>query len=137
MVTTDVAGNTHASAAVPVTVDYTPPDAPTITLAESSPWAFVSGTEIYLNTAESSTYDVLATSSDAESGIEKIRFPGPVDDTSSPYGTTYGFGDLSGSQSVTAYSGVGLTASDTFTVTPDKSARTGSADGSGRGRRNH
>ena len=119
VVTTDVAGNTHASAAVPVTVDNTPPDAPTITLAESSPWAFVSGTEIYLNTAESGTYDVSATSSDAESGIEKIRFPGPVDDTSSPYGTTYGFGDLSGSQSVTAYSGVGLTASDTFTVTPD------------------
>ncbi len=119
VVTTDVAGNTQTSAAVTVTVDNTAPTTPAITLSESSPYAFVSGSTVYVNTGQSGNYDVSATSSDAQSGIEKVRFPGPVDDSSSPYGTTYAFGDLSGPQTVTAYSNAGLTASDTFTVTPD------------------
>jgi large repetitive protein len=124
VVTTDSAGNAHTSAAVTVAVDNTAPSAPAITLSESSPYAHVSGQTVFVNTGQSGSYDVDATSSDAQSGIEKVRFPGPVDDTSSPYGTSYGFGALSGSQTVTAYSGAGLTASDTFTVTPDTTART-------------
>ena len=121
VVTTDSAGNAHTSAAVTVSVDNTTPSAPAITLSESSSYAYVSGQTVFVNTGQSGSYDVDATSSDAQSGIEKIRFPGPVDDTSSPYGTSYGFGALSGSQTVTAYNGAGLTASDTFTVTPDTS----------------
>ena len=121
VVTTDSAGNLSTSAVVTVTVDNTAPSAPAITLSESSAYAYVSGQTVFVNTGQSGSYDVDATSSDAQSGIEKIRFPGPVDDTSSPYGTSYGFGALSGSQTVTAYSGAGLTASDTFTVTPDTS----------------
>ena len=105
-----------------VKVDTSAPAAPAITLSESSPYAYVSGQTVFVNTGQSGSYDVDATSSDAQSGIEKIRFPGPVDDTSSPYGTSYGFGALSGSQTVTAYNGAGLTASDTFTVTPDTTA---------------
>ena len=119
--TTDSAGNTHTSAAVSVAVDNTAPSAPAVTLSESSQYAYVSGQTVFVNTGQSGSYGVDATSSDAQSGIEKIRFPGPVDDTSSPYGTSYGFGDFSGSQTVTAYNNAGLTASDTFTVTPDTS----------------
>jgi hypothetical protein len=124
IVTTDSAGNAHTSAAVTVTADNTAPSAPAITLSESSAYAHVFGQTVFVNTGQSGSYDVDATSSDAQSGIEKVRFPGPVDDSSSPYGTSYGFGALSGSQTVTAYSGAGLTASDTFTVTPDTTART-------------
>ncbi|HEX5468479.1 MAG TPA: Ig-like domain-containing protein, partial [Gaiellaceae bacterium] len=122
VVTTDVAGNSHTSAVVAVTVDNTAPAAPSITLSESSAYAFVSGQTIFVNTGQSGSYDVDATSSDAQSGIDKIRFPGAIDDTTSPYSTSYAFGDLSGSQTVTAYSNAGLTASDTFTVTPDATA---------------
>ena len=121
VVTTDTAGNAHSSAVVTVTVDNTAPSAPVISLSESSPYAHVSGQTVFVNTGQSGSYDVSATSSDAQSGIEKIRFPGPTDDSSSPYGTSYGFGALSGSQTVTAYNNAGLTASDTFTVTPDTS----------------
>ena len=121
VVTTDTAGNAHSSSAVTVTVDNTAPSAPAISLSESSPYAHVSGQTVFVNTGQSGSYDVDATSSDAQSGIEKIRFPGPTDDSSSPYGTSYGFGALSGSQTVTAYNSAGLTASDTFTVTPDTS----------------
>ncbi|HET6656454.1 MAG TPA: Ig-like domain-containing protein [Gaiellaceae bacterium] len=119
VVTTDAAGNTHTSAALTVTVDSTAPSAPVISLSESSPHAFVSGQTIFVDTGQSGSYDVSATSSDAQSGIEKIRFPGGSDDFTSPYEASYGFGALSGSQTVTSYNGSGLTASDTFTVTPD------------------
>ena len=85
-----------------VKVDTSSPSAPVISLSESSPYAHVSGQTVFVNTGQSGSYDVSATSSDAQSGIEKIRFPGPTDDSSSPYGTSYGFGDLSGSQTVTA-----------------------------------
>jgi Bacterial Ig domain/Chitobiase/beta-hexosaminidase C-terminal domain/Bacterial Ig-like domain/PASTA domain len=122
VVTTDTAGNSQASAAVTVTVDNSAPSTPVISLSESSSYAFVSGQTVFVNAGQSGSYDVSATSSDAQSGIERIRFPGPVDDSSSPYGTTYGFGDLSGSQTVTAYNNAGLSASDTFTVTSDTTA---------------
>ena len=54
-----------------------------------------------------------------------MSFPGGVDDVTSPYGTSYGLGDLSGVQTVTAHDYAGNTASDTFTVTPDTAAPTG------------
>ena len=108
-----------------VTVDNTAPSAPVITLSESSPYAFVSGTEIFLNTNQSDSYDVDATSSDAASGIAKVTFPGGIDDLSSPYQTSYGFLDLFGTQTVTAHNGAGLTASADFEVTEDVDAPTG------------
>jgi len=128
VVTTDAAGNSFTSPTRTVTVDNTAPSAPVVMLAESSPFAFVSGTEIYLNTGESGSYDVAATSADAQSGIEKIRFPGPLDDTTSPYGASYSFGDLSGAQTVTAFNRAGLTASSGFTVTADTAAPTTTDD---------
>ncbi len=48
--------------------------------------------------------------------------PSGVEDSSSPYSATYDLDDLCGSQTVTAHDAAGLTASDTFTVTPDTAA---------------
>ncbi len=125
VVTSDQAGNTFTSSTRTVTVDNTAPSAPVITLSESSPYAFVSGTEIFLNTNEFDSYDVSATSSDAASGIAKVTFPGGIDDLSSPYQTSYGFLDLFGTQTVTATNGAGLTAAADFEVTEDVDAPTG------------
>ncbi len=125
VLTTDHAGNTTTSATRTVTVDNSPPSAPALTLDESSPYAHVSGSEIFVNGAETGTYDVGASSSDPGSGIDKVRFPGPTDDSTSPYSATYAFGDLSGSQTVIAFNGAGLTASSQFTVTPDTAGPVG------------
>ena len=119
VLTTDEAGNTFASPTRTVTVDNSAPSAPALTLSESSPFAHVSGSEIFVNTDETGSYDVDATSADPHSGIDKVRFPGPTDDSSSPYSASYGFGDLGGSQTVTAFNRAGLTATSQFTVTPD------------------
>ncbi len=125
VVTSDEAGNTFTSGTRTVAVDNSAPSAPVVSLSETSPHAFVSGTEIFVDTDETGSYDVDATSSDSHTGIEKMRFPGPTDDFSSPYQASYGFGDLSGAQTVTAFNGAGLTASSPFTVTPDTAEPTG------------
>jgi hypothetical protein len=119
VVTTDEAGNTFTSPVRTVTVDNSAPSPPVVTLSEASPFAHVTGTEIFVNTTQTGTYDVDATTSDAHSGIDRVRFPGPTDDSSSPYGASYDFDDLAGGQTVTAFNGVGLTAASPFTVTPD------------------
>jgi Bacterial Ig domain len=104
-----------------VGVDKTGPSAPELTLSEASPFAAVSGdgTEIFVNTAHAGTFDVGATTSDEASGIQKVRFPGPNDDTTPPFGSSYGFGELSGPQTVTAFDNVGNTAGARFEVTAD------------------
>ncbi|MGH7357905.1 MAG: OmpL47-type beta-barrel domain-containing protein, partial [Candidatus Rokuibacteriota bacterium] len=107
------------TAAATIRIDGTNPDAPAIALDESSPHAHVAGEEIFLNTAQAGFYTVSATSADAGSGLERIRFPGGVDDFTSPYSMIVGLGDLSGTQTVTAYDAAGNNASDTFTATPD------------------
>ncbi len=56
VVTTDAAGNTFTSAVRTVTVDNSAPSAPVVTLSESSPFAHVAGTEIFVNTDETGTY---------------------------------------------------------------------------------
>ena len=125
VVTTDDAGNSFTSATRTVTADNSAPSAPNVTLSESSPFAYVSGSEIFVNTGQTGAYDVDATSWDAHSGIDKVRFPGPADDSTSPYQASYDLDDLSGAQTVTAFNGVGLTASSPFTVTPDTAAPAG------------
>ena len=110
-----------------IRIDKTDPAAPAISLNESTPYAHVSGAEIFVNTGQNGTFGVSATSSDAGSGIDKIVFPNGVEDSSSPYSATYDLDDLSGSQTVTAHDAAGLTASETFTVTPDTADPTGGA----------
>src|SRR5207253_9430554 len=77
---------------------------------------------------------VAATSADAQSGLQKLNFPaiagmtGGGDDTTSPYQGAYSWTattSASGAQTVTAYAGSGLTATSSFTVTPDSTAPSG------------
>ena len=111
----------YASANV-VKVDLADPAAPALTLDESSPFAHVVGTEIFVNTNETGSYAVQAATSDAVSGIDKVAFPGGVDDGSAPYAATYDFDDLLGVETVTAHDRAGNTASSDFEVTEDISA---------------
>jgi Bacterial Ig domain/Chitobiase/beta-hexosaminidase C-terminal domain/PASTA domain len=122
VVITDVAGNMTSSTIEDRLVDNTAPAAPALTLAESSPYAHAFGTEIFVNTAESGSYDVEAATSDALAGIDKVFFPGGVEDADAPYAASYDFDDLSGAQTVTAHDGAGNAASAGFEVTEDVSA---------------
>ncbi len=132
----DLAGNvaTYTSTNV-VKVDATPPSAPGITLSASSPFEAVSGTTLYYNpsTGNSGSFDVAASSSDAQSGITSVTFPvifggDGGTDADSPYSTTYSWDDTAtavGQQTVTATNGANLTADGTFTLTPDVTGPTG------------
>jgi Bacterial Ig domain len=102
-----------------VKVDKDPPSAPTLALIESSPFAAVSGREIFVNTDVTGSYTVSATTEDAASGIAKVRFPSTGDDVSAPYEQEYEFDDLVGPQPVTAFDGANRTSSTIFEVTPD------------------
>jgi len=117
----DRVGNQAVHTGGAVKVDTANPAAPDLTLTEASPFAVVSasGSEIFVNTAHAGTFDVGATTSDAASGIQKVRFPGPEDDTTPPFGATYDFGELAGPQTVTAFDNVGNTAGARFEVTAD------------------
>ena len=83
--------------------------------------------------ARRGSFDVTATSTDAQSGVASIGFPtvfggDSATDTTSPYSTTYSWDDTAtavGVQTVTATNGAGLTATGTFSVTPDTTAPTG------------
>ena len=131
---TDNVGNTTDSAPITVTVTNTPPDTsapstPVLTLTETVPEAHVVSSTLFYNPAAGSTtgFTVEASTTDAESGITKVAFPTVFggdgsDDTSPPYSTSYswsGGATASGVKSVTATNGAGLTATSTFTVTPD------------------
>src|SRR4029077_8465415 len=78
-------------------VDTTAPDAPALTLSESSPLEYVSGSTLYYNPqgTNSDSFTVDSTGNDGESGIQKLNFPaiagrpGGGDATSSPYQATY------------------------------------------------
>src|SRR5439155_18058727 len=86
-----------SSATADAKVDTTAPGAPALTLSESSALSHVSGTTLYYNAQGSNTapFDVSATSSDGQSGVQKLSFPsvsgmtGGGDDITSPYAGTY------------------------------------------------
>src|SRR5205085_503474 len=77
----------------------------------------------------SGSFQIAATTTDSQSGIQKVNFPaltgfasGGGDDASSPFATTYSWSGAvgaTGSQTVTATNGATGTATSTFTVTPD------------------
>ncbi|MDX6487328.1 MAG: hypothetical protein QOF43_2481, partial [Gaiellaceae bacterium] len=58
-------------------LDNTAPTAPVLTVSEASPLSFVSGTTLFYNAqgANTASFTVDATSTDADSGIKKINFP--------------------------------------------------------------
>ena len=123
----DRVGNTEPveTAGTQIRIDLTSPTSPALTLSESSPYAHVIGTTVYVKSGQTGTYTVAATSNDPLSGIDKIRFPGGVDDSASPYQTIYALDDLTGTQTVTAYDNAGNTSSSTFDVTTDDVAPSG------------
>src|SRR5205085_3982779 len=113
-------------------VDTSAPSAPSLTLSESSPLEYATGTTLFYNPqgSNSAGFDVSATSSDAQSGIASIGFPtvfGSDSSTegSSPYSQTYSWtasASASGARTVTSTNAAGLTATTDFTVTPDTTA---------------
>ena len=134
----DNVGNQSAAstATADAKIDTTAPSAPNLAVSETSAFSYATGTTLYYNPQGSNTgsFDVAATSTDAQSGIAKIAFPavtgtsGGGDDTTSPYFTTYDWTSstsTSGAQTVTAHNTAGLTANTTFTLTPDTTAPTG------------
>ena len=100
-----------SSATVDARIDTTAPSAPSLTLSESSALEYVSGSTLYYNPqgSNSASFDVAATSSDAQSGIASIAFPAVYGSdsstvTSSPYSQTYSWdasAGASGSKTVT------------------------------------
>ena len=138
----DKVGNT-ASISVTVKVDKTGPSTPNVNVSNATGSTFISGSIVYINpqSSKSGGFTASATSTDGDSGIQKITFPtltgfssGGGDKTTSPFTATYAWSGAvgaSGAQTVTAVNNVNLNTSKTsaFTVTPDTSAPTGGAFG--------
>ena len=138
VVTDNVGNQTTTTQTADAKVDTTAPSAPSLTVSESSPLSYVSGTTLYYNAQGSNTasFTVDGTSTDAQSGIQKLNFPavsgmtGGGDDSSSPYQGSYTWTNstsASGTQTVTSYNGASTTSSATFTVTKDTTAPTGAS----------
>ena len=132
---TDNVGNTVSISTV-VKVDTTAPSAPVLALSAATGNTFISGTTAFVNSqaGKSGGFTVTATTTDTQSGIQKVGFPAPTDftgggdDTTSPYAATYGWSGAagaSGAQPVTSFNNAGVTAATSFTITPDTATPTG------------
>ena len=137
---TDNVGNTTDSLPVTVTVnnapppDTTPPSTPVLTLTETAPDAQVAGSTLFYNptAGHAGTFTVAATTSDAESGIAQVAFPavfgsdGVTDPRRPTRRTTAGVPGQRprGRSPSPPPTGRGLTASSSFTVTPDSTGPT-------------
>jgi hypothetical protein len=136
----DNVGNAGTSAASgTVIVDRTAPSAAgTISIAESNPSTYASGTTIfYAPSGAGGTFDVTDTNpADANAGIGKVRFPAltggftpavATDDSSVPYTQTYtwstGATD-SGSKPITVFDAAGNSVATSFTLAQDATAPT-------------
>ena len=121
-------------------VDSTPPAAPVQSISESSADSFANGSTFYYRPNGGfggATFTVSSTPSDAESGIERVTFPGlaggmtpttATDDTTSPYSQTYSwsFGATeSGAKTVTALDNAGNSSTGQFTIVRDAAGPTG------------
>ena len=135
---TDNVGNTVSISTI-VKVDTTAPSAPALVVSAATGSTAINGTIAYINAqaGKSGGFTVTATTTDSQSGIQKVNFASPAgfssgggDDTSSPYATTYAWSGAvaaSGSQAVTSYNNAGVTAATNFSVAPDTTAPTGGA----------
>ena len=133
----DYVASATGSVTVQLVRDNTPPAAPALSLAATTPDGFVQGTTFFYRPAGTGGVTVTATTTDAGSGISKVTFPGLsggfnptalTSDFTSPYLLTYNWNPgatFSGAaNTVTAYDNVGNTSTATFAVTPDSAAPT-------------
>ena len=113
--------------------DNTAPSAPLLTLSESSAYEHVSGNDVYYNpnSGAAGAFKVEASSSDSESSVTSVAFPTTFGgdssvDTLEPFEKTYSFAAgaaATGSRTVWATNGAGLSAGSAFGVIPDSSCR--------------
>jgi hypothetical protein len=138
----DRLGNASTYTSPEIKVDSTAPSAPsdaTLSPTAGSSYQFVSGHTLFYNPAQSGSFDVDSSISDADSGIHHVTFPNISGFTgggsvSSPHsGTSYrssyswsanGASPSPGAQSISATNNAGLTATNAsaFTLTKDATA---------------
>jgi hypothetical protein len=112
-------------------------DAPTSGTSPASQYYNAAAKTLWLNSADSGSFNLNATATDAQSGIAKVRFSallgtGATDDLTSPYqSSAYNFapGTNSGAVNVTAFNGATIgsganTSTDAFTISADAVAPT-------------
>ena len=122
---------------VSLRLDTTDPATPSLVLTESDADTYVSGTTLYYRAAgNGGTFDIDATTSDGQSGLKHVSFPGltggftptsATNDATPPYANTYswtGGATDSGAKTVTAEDNATNQATSTFTVTPDDAVPT-------------
>ena len=129
---TDNVGNATSITTV-VKVDTTAPAAPGLTLADSSADVHTTGTTAFYRPAGTGSFDVTASSTDAQSGILDYGFPVLAGFTGSGAGATRTYTlatptEPNGAKPVTARNPALLSSPATnFTLTSDASAPTGGA----------
>ena len=128
---TDQVGNVVSIATV-VKVDTSAPAAPGLALADSSADVHTTGTTAFYRPAGSGSFDVTASSSDAQSGILDYLFPMLTGFTTSGSGATRTYTlatptEPNGAKTVNARNNALLTAGSNFTLTSDATGPTGGA----------
>ncbi len=129
----DRVGNAETIRSQTIQIDTSAPSVPALTLDETDPDSHVTGSTLYYNPsgARTGTFTATGTSTDAQSGIDKLAFPalagatGGGDDSSSPYVGSYSWDSsttASGPQTVTSHNNAGLTSTSAFTMTADTTA---------------
>jgi hypothetical protein len=134
----DYQGSALGSVTLQLSIDSTPPATPVISLSEVSGDSHAVGPAFFYRPAGAGgAMTVLATTSDAGAGIQKVVLPGlsggfsptnTLSDLTTPYSRVYnwvtGATYSNAAITVTAYDNIGNTSSATFAVRPDSSAPT-------------
>ena len=128
---TDRVGNAVSITTV-VKVDTSAPAAPGLVLSDSSADVHTTGTTAFYRPAGSGSFDVTASSTDAQSGILDYSFPALAGFTGSGAGATRTYTlatptEPNGAKTVNARNNALLTAGSTFTLTSDSAGPTGGA----------
>jgi hypothetical protein len=134
----DLVGNAEVVHSQRIEFDVTGPTGPTLTLSEApaDPDQHVAGSTLYYRPGggRSGSFAVEASTTDPQSGIDRVSFPaltgmtGGGDDLGAPFQGTYGWTSgtsASGAHTVTARNNAGLTSGAAFTVVPDGAGPTG------------